>query len=117
MLHRGEIIEKIIRESGYSITTIAQKLGKSRRWMYLLFDNPNVSIDLILQIGKIIYHDFSLEFPEIIKGQSVSNEPEVRYQKADDHFWKEKYFTLLEEYNSLLKKELDKKSDKKRKEK
>jgi hypothetical protein len=117
MLHRGEIIEKVIRESGYSITTIAQKLGKSRRWMYLLFDNPTVHIDLILQIGKIIYHDFSLEFPEIIKNQSILNEPSVSYQKTDDNFWKEKYFTLLEEYNSLLKKELDKKSEKKRKEK
>jgi hypothetical protein len=115
MLHRGEIIEKVIRESGYSITTIAQKLGKSRRWMYLLFDNPNVPIDLILQIGKIIYHDFSLEFPEIIKGQYVSNEDPKEYQKTNDSFWKEKYFTLLEEYNSLLKKELDKKSEKKNK--
>jgi hypothetical protein len=116
MLHRGEIIEKVIRESGYSITTIAQKLGKSRRWMYLLFDNPTVHIDLILQIGKIIYHDFSLEFPEIIKNQSiVLNEPSVSYQKTDDNFWKEKYFALLEEYNSLLKKELEKKSEEKKK--
>ncbi len=115
MLHRGEIIEKVIRESGYSITTIAQKLGKSRRWMYLLFDNPNVPIDLILQLGKIIYHDFSLEFPEIIKRQYVSNEDSKEYQKIDDNFWKEKYFALLEEYNSLLKKELDKKSENKKK--
>ena len=53
MLHRGEIIEKAIRESGYSITTVAQRLGKSRRWMYLLFENTAVSIELILQIGKI----------------------------------------------------------------
>jgi hypothetical protein len=113
MLHIGEIIEKVIRESGYSITTIAQKLGKSRRWMYLLFDNPNVPIDLILQIGKIIYHDFSLEFPEIIKRQSITNHTEKENQKTADNFWKEKYFTLLEEYNTLLKKELDKKSDKK----
>ena len=28
MLHRGEVIEKAIRESGYSITTVAQRLGK-----------------------------------------------------------------------------------------
>ena len=74
MLHRGEVIEKAIRESGYSITTVAQRLGKSRRWMYLLFENPAVSIELILQIGKIIYHDFSLEFPEVIQGKYKSHD-------------------------------------------
>jgi hypothetical protein len=108
MLHRGEIIEKTIRESGYSITTIAQKLGRSRRWMYLLFDNPNVPIDLILKIGKIIYHDFSIEFPEVI--QPASSESETIYERTKDNYWREKYFTLLEEYNILLKKELIKKS-------
>ncbi len=110
MLHRGEIIEKAIRESGYSITTVAQRLGKSRRWMYLLFDNPAVSIELILQIGKIIYHDFSLEFPEIIQGKKVANEPENKGYGNNEEvsFWKEKYFTLLEEYNALLKQELGK---------
>jgi predicted transcriptional regulator len=106
MLHRGEIIEKAIRESGYSITTVAQRLGKSRRWMYLLFDNPAVSIELILQIGKIIYHDFSLEFPEIIQGKKITKETEE--SKSEVVFWKEKYFTLLEEYNALLKQELGK---------
>ena len=111
MLHRGEIIEKAIRESGYSITIVAQRLGKSRRWMYLLFENPTVSIELILQIGKIIYHDFSLEFPEIIQGNKVTNEPENKGHaiKEEVSFWKEKYFTLLEEYNALLKQELGKK--------
>ena len=110
MLHRGEIIEKAIRESGYSITTVAQRLGKSRRWMYLLFENPGVSIELILQIGKIIYHDFSLEFPEVIQGKKITNEPQNTYGNNDEvAFWKEKYFTLLEEYNTLLKQELGKK--------
>jgi hypothetical protein len=111
MLHRGEIIEKAIRESGYSITIVAQRLGKSRRWMYLLFENTAVSIELILQIGKIIYHDFNLDFPEIIQGKKVTNEPENKGDaiKEEVSFWKEKYFTLLEEYNALLKQELGKK--------
>lgn len=111
MLHRGEIIEKAIRESGYSITIVAQRLGKSRRWMYLLFENTAVSIELILQIGKIIYHDFNLDFLEIIQGKKVTNEPENKGHaiKEEVSFWKEKYFTLLEEYNALLKQELGKK--------
>ena len=110
MLHRGEIIEKAIRESGYSITIIAQRLGKSRRWMYLLFDNPSVPIELILQIGKIIYHDFSFELPEIVQGRLVNDEPITAYSNESDiNYWREKYFKLLEDYNALLKQELDKK--------
>ena len=74
--------------------------------MYLLFDNPNIPIDLILQIGKIIYHDFSLEFLEVIQGKKIVNEPQNTYGNNDEvAFWNEKYFTLLEQYNVLLKQE------------
>ena len=61
MEHRGEIIEKAIRNSGIPLTSIARKVGKSRQWVYLLFQNPNVSLNVVIQIGKIIYHDFSGE--------------------------------------------------------
>jgi hypothetical protein len=36
MLHRGEVIEKAIRESGYSITTVAQRLGKKINFTFIL---------------------------------------------------------------------------------
>ena len=59
--------------------------------MYLLFENPTVSIELIFQIGKIIYHDFNLDFPEIIQGKKVINEPEIKEYaiKEEISFWKE----------------------------
>ena len=34
MEHRGEIIEKAIRNSGIPLTSIARKVGKSRQWVY-----------------------------------------------------------------------------------
>ena len=61
MEHRGEIIEKAIRNSGMPLTSIARKIGKSRQWIYLLFQNPNVSLNIIVKIGKIIYYDFKDE--------------------------------------------------------
>ena len=39
MEHRGEIIEKAIRNSGMPLTSIARKIGKSRQWIYLLLRN------------------------------------------------------------------------------
>lgn len=103
MLHRGEILEKVIRESGYSITTISQKLGKSRRWMYFLFENPNVPIEVILQIGKIIYHDFSIEFPNLLAGNFVVNETSKNYEIADVNYWKDKYYALVDEHLLVVK--------------
>ncbi len=103
MEHRGEIIEKAIRRSGIPLTSIARKIGKSRQWVYLLFQNPNVSLNIVVQIGKIIYYDFSSE----IKGLNTVNENfrEPNYDNTnDDDNWKEKYYQLMEEYLQLLKK-------------
>jgi len=103
MLHRGEIIEKAIRESGYSITTVAQRLGKSRRWMYFLFDNPVVPLDLILQIGKIIFHDFSNEIPEIIQGKFILSESDKGINQYDATYWKDRYYQLVDEHLIVVK--------------
>ena len=109
MQHKGELIEKAVRESGYSITRLAKRLGKSRRWMYQIFEKPNVSMDYVLQIGKVIHHDFSSE----IKGLREYRQSETP-QKWDDpegefltdkekaEYWKNKYLLLLEKYNDLL---------------
>ncbi|MDF3029370.1 MAG: hypothetical protein K0S23_3677 [Fluviicola sp.] len=104
MQHRGEIVERAIRKSGYPITGIAKKLGKSRRWMYLMFDNSQVDIESIISIGKIIHHDFSDEIRELnaINPNSFQ-EPDAKYNKQTKEYWKNKYLKLLENYNELLK--------------
>jgi len=112
MQHKGEIIEKAVRESGHSITKLAQKMGKSRRWVYQIFDSAVVPIDYIIEIGKIIHYDFSQDIKGIkmygsdwpsasvddprFSGKASSEEAEI---------WKEKYMALLEKYNDLLSKQ------------
>lgn len=106
MQHKGEIVEKAIRESGYPITKLAKKLGKSRRWMYHVFENPSVSIDHILAIGKIIHHDFYSEINELKVQSREFNDIRTTYNvdESDPVYWKNKYFNLLEDYHLLLKK-------------
>lgn len=109
MQHKGEIIEKAIRQSGYSITKLAKKLGKSARWMYYMFESSNVSIDHILEIGEILHHDFSNEIKEL-KKYKVLNEiqaikdSETSYKSKHEEleYWKNKYLALLEKHNQLL---------------
>lgn len=101
MEHRGEIIEQAVRNSGLAISKIAEKLGKSRRWIYLMFENPHVPFETIVAIGKILHHDFSEEIKSM---NTMVSEPQVIYVKEDANYWREKYYTLLEEYNAYLKK-------------
>ena len=105
--HRGEIIKKAVYQSAYSITKLAEKLGKSRRWMYLLFDNTTVSLDVVLQIGEIIHYDFSQDIKELKITSQTVNDQLATYNNSDAfkdaEYWKNKYLSLLEEYNALLK--------------
>lgn len=105
MQHRGEIIKEAVYKSGISITELSKRLGKSRRWMYLMFENNSVSLDIVLQIGKIIHHDFSKDIKEFSPSEKILEEPPTVYEKEASaaDYWKDKYLKLLEEYNWLLK--------------
>ena len=96
IIHRGEILEKTLRKSGYSFTKLAGKLGISRNTLYKRFENANLSYHFIMEVGKIIYYDFTLEFPEMKEGADglASQSPIFKIQA--------KYTRLLENYNELL---------------
>lgn len=109
MKHRGEIIEQAVRQSGYTITKLAKRMGKSRRHVYNLFENPHVSMDVVLEIGKIIHHDFTALLPSspayVRRDQyEISLDEQHPYQQPENaaEYWKNKYLVLLEKYNALL---------------
>lgn len=110
MIHRGEIVENAVRQSGMAISEVAKRMNKSRRHIYNLFESPNVPIETILQISKIIHYDISKDIPELYnltKSQTV-NETESQYlNEKSVEFWKDKYLTLLEKYNKLLEDKSD----------
>lgn len=87
-------------------------MGKSRRWVYQIFDSANVSIDYILEIGKVIHHDFSDDIKELktyqIKtaNQMFQETPQkFDSDKKEAEYWKNKYLAVLEKYNDLLTKQ------------
>ena len=106
MMHKGEIIENAIRQSGYSITEMAKKLNISRRHLYNIFQKYTIDNDTILEIGKLLNHDFTSE----IKGltSNLVEEPNGNYKnelektREEMEQWKNKYISLLEEYKKLL---------------
>jgi hypothetical protein len=116
MKHKGKIVEKAVRESGISITKICKKLGKTTRWMYYTFENPDVSLDHIVKIGKIIHHDFSGElneyttfFEKKLTGDNFNVPVTFFAIEKNADYWKDKYLELLEKYNALLAEKLENK--------
>lgn len=108
VIHRGEIVEKAVRESGFSIVQLAKRMHKSRKWVYNSFENSLLPLDYVLQIGKIIHYDFSMDIPEIQrpgKGLLLVGTPEFENTNPEETigYWKSKYYNLLEEYTALLK--------------
>lgn len=68
MASRGEIVEKVVRASGYTISGLASRLKISRTQLYDDFTNPDMPLDRIVAIGKILHHDFSEDFKDIPAG-------------------------------------------------
>ena len=105
MEHKGQIVERIVRRSGFSITGLAKRLDISRNTLYNRFDNPNLGYRFIIDVGNIIHYDFTLNFPEIKKETEVGGENPVRSidrEAAALLKIEGKYINLLERYTKLL---------------
>lgn len=86
MASRGEIVHQVIRESGISVTKLAEKIRISRAQLYQDFTNPEMSFDRILAIGKVLKHDFSQDFKELSGSliSLVNEEPAPYVRELDD---------------------------------
>lgn len=112
MQHHGQIIEKVVRRNGHSISDVARLTNVNRRSVYNWFNQQQLKPEIIYRIGCVINHDFSVELPQLFTSEDfergfrkksflVSNgaDQDDLYNK---HYWKDKYIDLLERYNTLL---------------
>jgi len=106
MKHRGQIVEKAARRSGYSLTKLAEKLGISRNTLYNRFANPNLGYSFIANVGNLIHYDFTVEFPELKKEIELGRDiafPSIDRGAAELLKLEGKYINLLERYSKLLR--------------
>lgn len=108
-MHHGQIIEKVIRRNGYSISELARLTKVNRRSVYNWFNQRNLKSDIIYRIGSVLNYDFSNEFPDLFvnnqSGEPIPLINDVFGRNIDfksDIYWKDKYIQLLEKYNELL---------------
>lgn len=103
-MHKGEIIEKVIRDSGVPIAEVARRLNISRKTMYNFFDKKNLDNDALIKIGKVIHVDLSNSFPQLFERLEEYPLPDLTKLREEVDHWKNKYIELLEEHNNLLRK-------------
>lgn len=107
MIHRGQLVEKIVRKSGYSLTKLAEKLKISRNTLYNRFNDPHLGYGFIVRVGNIIYYDFTFDFPEIKKEIDLLGEVPIAVPQKEDgaaELWRieAKYIQLVNKYDRLL---------------
>jgi hypothetical protein len=99
-MHKGQVIEKAVRASGVPLTQLARRLNRSRQWVYNIFHTEQVSLDVAIEIGKIIHYDFSKEFKQL-KGYTMPEENNM-FEEENPEDWKTKCIHLLEEKIVML---------------
>ncbi|GAA4316621.1 hypothetical protein GCM10023149_13690 [Mucilaginibacter gynuensis] len=116
-LHYGQIVEKVIRRKGFSISEVARFTKVNRRSVYYWFNQKNLKLEIIHRIGVCLQHDFSVEFPHLFTGEEFKNNKDFKNadsdhdhvtEQSEDSYWKDKYIDLLERYNEILIKNAEK---------
>ncbi|WP_454802282.1 hypothetical protein [Mucilaginibacter phyllosphaerae] len=103
--HRGQIVEYLVRKKGINISELPDKLRVNRRTLYNWFAHPLLKPEVIIRIGIVIKHNFSIEFPELFLSAQfdVHHQPDISEELVDDNIWRTKYLELLEKYNETLR--------------
>jgi hypothetical protein len=109
--HHGRVIELTIRKKGLNITEVPRLSNVNRRTVYNWFNQKYVKPDIMYQLGQTIKHDFSAELPDLFSKGDFKDHPRATQmgggglqpeESPGNQIWKDRYLTLLENYNKLL---------------
>ena len=78
LIHKGKILEKIVREREPVITTLAKKMKYTARTIYNHFNATEIEDHILLKYAKVLNYSFREEFPQLYPSFTVS-EPPLEY--------------------------------------
>ncbi|RYY62234.1 MAG: hypothetical protein EOO05_03530 [Chitinophagaceae bacterium] len=111
-LNRGQVLSSVVESTRINKEKVAVKAGYSRSSYYKHISNPDLDFHILTAYGKAIQYDFTEQFPDMPK--YMVYDPEENYdapKSLDDALkqrdsWKDKYYDLLEKYNSMMEEKL-----------
>ncbi|MFC0656970.1 TetR/AcrR family transcriptional regulator [Mongoliitalea lutea] len=99
-----------------SILALAKAAGYNQSTFYRHIEKEDLPYHIIKRYGRAMEYDLRTVFPEMDDSDViVRDKPQAPYglkkqsQEVQDevNFWKEKYYTLLELHNKLLREKLE----------
>ncbi len=114
MKHAGEIVKQVVEKRGISISALAKRMGKSRPYIYNLFEKTTIDTATIFQLSEILDYPFTEllnkeeYYREYKTGEWLSEsqykgmQEILEAERREKQFWKDKYTELLEQMNRLL---------------
>lgn len=72
---RGAIVRTAIIRSGMKMSKVADRLEISRPTLNRRLNEPFLDFDFIREVGKIITHDFSVDFKELVAERPAAERP------------------------------------------
>ena len=111
-IHRGELLQKVVKESGISITLLMVKIGyKTRGSFYAHINDPELSFDILFKYGKALHYNFGEHFAEMFDLYVQDSSADYKKEPLSlDHALvvieklKEQHYNLLVKYEQLLEK-------------
>lgn len=105
LIHRGKILEEVLRKQNSVLTQLAIKLPWTVKTIYRHFEEADLSYEKIGEYAKATKYPFTKEFPELEKFNYKSIEEIPNYSESlDREYYRLKYENIMEKYNVLLEK-------------
>ncbi len=113
MKHAGELVKEVITSRGTNLSLLARRLGRSRQFIYNLFEKERIDNQTLLQLRQ----ELNYPFYELLgndpghrtyKGNYLSESEFIDLQEQlelalrEKDLWKDKYTALLEQMNRIL---------------
>ncbi len=108
IVDRGDLLKEVVKSSGISISTIVKRVGISRTTYYNHIMDKNLPSEILDRYGRVLGYDFSKV--DSTKSNVLRSPTSLQEAFAQINIWKERYYTLLEKYNTIIEEQLDKKN-------
>jgi|GEM_PF-3252016 len=120
MKHAGEVVKAVITDRGISVSELARRLGRTRAFIYGLFEKPSINTAVLEQLRQVLNYPFTEllgsrgplhEYGGGYLSEAEFNSLQETVAAANNEvaYWKMKYYELVEQFNAHLLK--DKKPD------
>jgi len=112
MKHAGEIVKSVVSDRGISVSDLARRLGRSRPFVYALFEKPSIDTAVLEQLRQVLNYPFSellgerqiREYDGGFLSESEFNSLQESLNTAlnEAEHWRKKYYDLVEQFNEHL---------------